>query len=161
MLHSATFWLVVSMLMFLALVGKPAGKAIAKGLDARRDAVRHELAKAERLRAEAEELLSKYQQQLLDALQEAETILSDAKEDAGRMREEAALLLKNVLAAKEAEAMARIAEAEENATREARQMAANIAISATRILLSERLKGDAAEQLVDNAIAHLPQKLAS
>jgi F-type H+-transporting ATPase subunit b len=161
MLHNATFWLFVSMVIFLAVVGKPAKKAILSMIDTRRDKVRAELEEAERLRSEAQELLTSSQRQHRDAVQEAEAIITAAKEDANRMRTEAAESLKQLVASREQAALAKIAQAEATATREARELASQLALAASRELLKQKLTGASADALIDGAIADLPQKLAS
>lgn len=161
MLHTATFWLFVSMVIFFAIAGKPMMKGMTSVLDTRRQAIRAKLEEAERLRAEAQNLLAQSQRQQQDALSEAREIIEDAKADAKRIREEAQAKLAEALAAREAQAMAKIAEAEATATREARDLAASLAIAASKIVLAERLDGTAADALIDQAIAELPTKLAS
>lgn len=161
MLHNATFWLAVSMAIFIAIAGKPIVRGIRSTLDSRREAIRTELAEAERLRAEAQELLVESQRQHHNAVKEAESIVADAKADAERIRAEAASKLKETLALKEQQALAKIAEAEAAATREARELATQLALAASREVLRQRLTGANADALVDQAINELPQKLAS
>jgi len=161
MLHNATFWLAVSMAIFLAIAGKPVARGIRSTLDARRESIRTELAEAERLRAEAQELLVESQRQHHNAVQEAEQIVSDAKADAERLRAEAATKMKLALEFREQQALAKINEAEAAALREARDLATQLALAATRDVLRQRLTGASADALVDAAIAELPQKLAS
>ena len=159
--NHATFWLLVSMVIFLAFAGKPMVRGILGMLDTRRAAIRKTLEEAEHLRAEAQSLLEKRQQQQADALNEAREIIEEAKADAARLRAEAKLKLTEALAAREQQALAKIAEAEANAAREARDMAATLALAASRTLLAERLTAAAADTLIDKAIAEIPAKLAS
>jgi len=159
--HHATFWLFVSMAIFLMGAGKPIAKGVATMLDQRRDAVRAELEQAERLRTEAQTLLTSTQQQHAQAVEEAARIIADAKAEADALRAEAAAKLQQILSAKEAAALAKIAEAEANATRQARELATEMALAATRDLLRQKLTGASADALVDQAIADLPAKLAS
>lgn len=161
MFYSATFWMFVSMAIFFAIAWKPGSKAIAGLLDKRRDAVRTALDEAERLRAEAHELLNDSQRKHREAVQEAEQIVADAKDEAQQLRLEAAARLQQTLAAREAAALAKIAEAEAAATREARDLATQLALAASREMLRQKLVGSAADALIDQAIADLPQKLAS
>lgn len=160
-IHNATFWLAVSMAIFLAIAGKPAARAIRGTLDARREAIRTELAEAERLRAEAQELLSESQRAHHNAVQEAQSIIADAQTAADAIRAEAAIKTKQSLELKEQQALSKIAEAEANATREARELATQLALAASRDVLRQRLTGSTADALIDQAIAELPQKLAS
>lgn len=161
MLHSSTFWLAVSMAIFIAIAGKPIAVGVRGILDSRREKIRTEIEEAERLRAEAQELLAESQRAHQNAVQTAEDIIADARADADAIRAEAATKLKQTLALREQQALAKIAEAEANATREARELATQLALAASREVLRQRLTGPAADALVDQAIAELPQKLAS
>lgn len=161
MLHTATFWLAVSMAIFLAVAGKPVARGFKATLDKRRDTIRLELEEAERLRAEAQELLLDSQRRHRDAVSEAEEIVTTAKADADRIRAEAADKLKQTLALREKQAMDKIAEAEATALAEARAMATELALAASREVLRQRLTGASADALIDKAINELPQKLAS
>lgn len=159
--NHATFWLLVSMVIFLMIAGKPMVRGITSMLDTRRDEVRQKLAEAERLRTEAEAMLARCKQQQSEAEAEAAAIIAEAKTDAARIREEAKVKLAESLATREQQALAKIAEAEATATREARNLAANLALAASHALLAQRITGSAADALIDKAIADMPTKLAS
>lgn len=161
MLHSATFWLFVSMAIFLMAAGKPIAKAVAAALDARREAVRAEISEAERLRAEAQELLLLCQRQHRDALQESAEIIAQAREDAQRIRDEAEKNLQDLLKNREDQALARIAEAEAMATRAARELATDLALGTCRDYLKSHLQGAEADALVERAIAEMPAKISA
>ncbi len=80
MLETDTFWALVGLVLFLALVvavGAP--KKIAAGLDARTVRIREELEAARRSREEARALLLEYQKKRGEAEQEAQTIVEEPK----------------------------------------------------------------------------------
>ena len=160
MIHNATFWLSVSMLLFIAVAGKPVSQAVVALLDKRRDAVRTELAAAAKLRSEAEELMAYTKRQQEAATVDAERIVREAQEDAARLRADAAEKLGKLLAAREQAALAKIAEAEALAVRDARALASTLALKVSRDVLVEKLVGSTADALVDSAIAELPETLA-
>ena len=160
MLHSAVFWLWVSMAVFLFAAGKPVARGIAGILDRKRDSIRLQLEEATRLCMEAEALLAASQQKQAEALATAERILADAKEDAARIRTEASEKLKKSLAVREQQALDKIAEAEASATREAKNLAAALALAASREVLLHGLSPATADQLVEQAIAEIPAKVA-
>ena len=64
----ATFWALIALILFLALIAymKVPGM-IAKSLDGRADKIRNELDEARRLREEAQQLLAEYQRKRKDA----------------------------------------------------------------------------------------------
>ncbi len=161
MLHSSTFWLAISMAIFVALVYRPLTSFTRSTLDKRRETIRSDLAEAERLRAEAQDLLSTCQRQHREAVQEAESIIAAARMEADRLRTEAAASLKELITAREAAALAKIAQEEANATRAARDMAAQLALAASAEILRQKLSGTQADALIDKAISELPQQLAS
>ena len=161
MLHSATFWLAISMLVFIAIVYKPGSRAVLKSLDARSHALKSELEKARALRAEAEEWLADSIKKQEEATRLAESIIAEARADAVRLTDDARNKMNETLAAREAAALAKIAEAEANATREAKAMAAEMAIAASREYLKQRLNAEGNTKLVDDAIAGItPDKAA-
>jgi len=63
------------------------------------------------------------------------------------------------MARREQLAIDRISHAETAATDDIRRMAADVAIEATRTLLSDEMKGERADKLIDGAIKDLPSKL--
>ena len=161
MTMTATHWLAVSMVLFLAIALRPIVRAITGGLDGKRAELKAALDHATQLRAEAEALLADCQRQQSEAAAAAERMLEEARADAARLRQAAAAKTAEALKAREAQAMMKIAEAEANATREARNLAASLALEASRAVIMQRLSGESADKLVDAAIDELPQKLVS
>ena len=154
-----TFWVAVSLLIFLALVYKPIAAALPKTLDARADRIRAEIEEAEKLRAEAQDLLAEYQRKQREAAGEAESIVRHAREEATRIAEEGERRLEAALKRREQAALARIGRAEEQAMALVRARAVDLAIEATRRLLAERLTAAKGDELIDQAIKELPAKL--
>jgi F-type H+-transporting ATPase subunit b len=153
------FWVTVAFVILLALAGRAVLRTITTGLDARAEAIRLRVAEAERLRDEALELLASYQRKQRDAAQEAEGMVARAREEADRLAARAAESLEQSLKRREQLAMDRIAQAEASATQEIRDAAVDIAMEATRRVLTEKLSAEKAESLIDEAIKALPGKL--
>ncbi|MYH37892.1 MAG: F0F1 ATP synthase subunit B, partial [Rhodospirillaceae bacterium] len=107
----------------------------------------------------AQGLLADYQRKQRDALQEAEAMLRAAEEEAARLRARAEEDLAASLKRREQQALDRIAQAEAAAQAEVRNTAIDLAVSATRKLLEDRLDEKKAAGLVDRAIDELPGKL--
>jgi len=158
-ISGSTFWVLIAFILFVALIVWKARKAIVGGLDARADAIRAEIDEAQKLREEAQSLLADYQRKQRDALQEAEGMLRAAEEEAGRLRARAEEDLAASLKRREQQALDRIAQAEAAAQSEVRNMAVDLAVSATRKLLEDKIDDDKAAGLVDEAIKELPNKL--
>lgn len=159
MLEDAKFWILIASAAFVAAVWKPASKAALGMLDGYTAKVRDQLEEARRLREEAQQLLAHNQRRHRDALKEAEQIVAHARDEASRLRAEAEASLSETIARRKSQALDRIAQAEQAAVREVRSQAADLAIVAARSVLAERLQGEAASKLIDQAIGELSGKL--
>jgi F-type H+-transporting ATPase subunit b len=152
-------WIAITWLIVVALLARPVYRGITKGLDARALKIKDRLAEAERLRDEAQTLLSTYQKKQREALKEAENIIAQAKAEAERLAKQAALDLDELVKRREQQALDRINQAEAEAMREVRNKAVEIAIAATGKLIAETLPADKANELIDAAIKDLPNRL--
>jgi F-type H+-transporting ATPase subunit b len=152
-------WVAVSFVAFFVVVWKPLKSAILGGLDARAERIRKELDEAQRLREEAQAMLADFQRKQRDAVQEAEAILARARSEAERLQREAKAKLEADLARREQQALQRIAQAEQAAANEVRAAAVDVALAATRHLLTSKLDATAQTRLVDEALRELPGKL--
>ncbi|MCG5240025.1 F0F1 ATP synthase subunit B [Azospirillum doebereinerae] len=158
-MNTPEFWVLVSFVIFMALVWKKAGAAIGSVLDGRAEKIRAELDEAERLHKDAQALLNGYQRRQADALKEAEAVLSHAREEAARLRAQAGTDLESSLKRREAQAMERIAQAEAAAVTEVRNLTVDVAIGASRRILSGGLQAVQADRLIEQSIAELPKHL--
>jgi F-type H+-transporting ATPase subunit b len=157
--NDSHFWVAVAFVLFVVLTAKPIGKAIAKALDARADRIRAQLEEAEKLRAEAEALLAENRRKQQDALREAQAIVANATNEAGRIHRETLAHLEDSLARREKMALDKIAQAEAEALAEVRREAVDVAIAAAARLLSETVDERRNEALVDTAIAEIDKRL--
>jgi len=160
MFTDPTFWVATAFVAFIGLLVylKVPGK-VGAALDKRADKIKANLDEAEALRDEAQDLLATYQKKQRDAVKEAEDIAAQAKTEAGRILEQGRKHLEETVARREKLAMDRIAQAEAAALDEVKARTVEIAIDATRALLSEKMAAKKADQLVDDAIKELPGKL--
>jgi len=159
LLHDHHFWVLVSMVILIALVWKPASRAITSALDERGVRIRNELDEARRLREEAERLLADYQRQEREAVSEAQAIVAHAKAEAERLAAQAARDLEQSLARRQRLAEERIAQAEARAAAEVRAAAIDTAIAAAREVIMSEVDQRRGEALIDAAIAALPERL--
>ena len=158
LLHDQEFWFAVAFVIFVVTLWKPAKKALTSGLDVRVDKARTELAEARRLREEAQALIDMYHAKQEQAVKDAAEILAAAKEETERMRREGEEELKRSLAAREAQAMDRIALAEQDAIQSVRIRAVDIAIKAATGLVTDAIDKDGANALVDHAIDDISKR---
>lgn len=159
MLGKPEFWVAVAFVIFVGLLWKKIASAFTGMLDARTEKIRQELDEAQRLREEAQSLLASYQRRQRDAQKEAEEIVAHAREEADRLRRQAAADLESSLKRREAQAVDRIAQAEAAAMQEVRTLTVDLAIAASRKLLSENLPQAQQDALVAQAVSELPKHL--
>jgi F-type H+-transporting ATPase subunit b len=158
-MNAPEFWVAIAFVIFVALVWKKASAAIGTMLDGRAERIRSELDEAERLHRDAQALLNGYQSRLADAQKEAEAVLAHAREEAARLRSQAGSDLEASLKRREAQAMDRIAQAEAAALAEVRNLTVDIAIGASKRVLSGGLPAAQADKLIEQSIGELPKHL--
>jgi F-type H+-transporting ATPase subunit b len=159
--HDQEFWFAVAFLILVGLLSRTAVKSGKAALDGRAQKVREELAEAARLRQEAEALVERYRRQQEDAAKSAADILEAATAEAERMRQQGEDELKRTLAAREAQAMDRIAQAEQAALAEVKARAVAIAVRAVTEIIPDLVQGEGARTLVDQAIDELPRRASA
>ncbi|MCB9946969.1 MAG: F0F1 ATP synthase subunit B [Rhodospirillaceae bacterium] len=148
-----------ALIVLIALLWKPAKRAIIGGLDSRAERIRNELEEAHRLREEAQAALATFQRKQRDAMDEARQIIEHARQDAERLRARAEVALEEQLQRREQQAMDRIAQAERQAMAEVRGAAVDVAITAAGNLIAQQMDEAQAAALVDQAIADLPKRI--
>ncbi len=156
---SPEFWVAVAFFVFVGALFRPGGRIVTGALDARAERIRAQLDEAQRLREEAQHLLAEYQRKQRQAIQDAEAILNQARATAERHREDSVTELEQALERRERQAMDRIAQAEAEALAEVRGIAVVVSVEATRKLLAKSIDDAKADQLIDAAIAELPDKV--
>ncbi|PWE17642.1 F0F1 ATP synthase subunit B [Marinicauda salina] len=155
-----TFWAFIGLIVFfvvIALVGAP--KMLTKMLDDRAENIRKELDEARRLREEAQERLATYERRQREAAAEAEQIVKQAKHEADLLREDAKKQIAERIERRTAMAEQRIAQAEAQAAKEVRAMAADLAVEAASALLQNKLTKTQKNALVKDDIAGLKSRL--
>ena len=160
--QDAEFWVGAAFVIFVGVlvwVGVP--KAIAGMLDGRAQKVRDQLAEAERLRTEAEHLLASITKEREAAEKTAQEIVSNAKEQAKRLRgAQAKVQLEEQIKRRAEMAERKIAQAEAQAAAEVKAAAADLAAELAEKVLTVRMAQQGSDPLVDRAIKELPAKLS-
>jgi F-type H+-transporting ATPase subunit b len=158
-LHDTNAWVALSFIIFAFIVYKKGKPAILRMLDARIESIRNEIASAEALRLEAQELLAQYQRKHRDAMQEAKKIIENAQAQAAQIRKEAEADLAESMERKEKQLKDRVARLEQGAIAEIQKYAAELAIQATAEIITGKLDKKASDRLVDQAIKDLPSNI--
>lgn len=159
LLYQAEFWVFVSFVIFVGLLGKRMWLTIVGMLDSRAERVRQELSEAQRLREDAAKALADYQKRQEQALAEAEAIVARAHVEAENLRLKAEADLDASLRRREQQALDRIAQMEANAVAEVRNLTVDLAVAASRRLLAEGITLADQDRLIERAIAEIPKNL--
>lgn len=156
----ATFWVMVSFLLFIGVLiyfGVP--KIITGMLDKRANAIRDEIDQARRLREDAQALLADYQRKKAEAEEEAKEIIERARRDAEAMAADTRAGLKESIERRMKMAEEKIARAEAQAVNEVRGSAVDTALAAAERLLSDKVSGDKSASLISDGIKEVQAKL--
>lgn len=158
-LESANLWILVAFIFFIGLFGRKAFKKIVQGLDARAGRIKAELDEAQRLREEAQGVLAEYERKRQAAEDEARQMVAHAKIEAERHAEAARMALEETMNRRTELAMQRISQAEAEAMQEVRDTAAGLAIEAAARLIRDKLDETRANELIDESIKQVREKL--
>lgn len=132
---------------------------ITAALDARAATIAKELDEAKRLREEAASLLAQFRKKAAEAEKEAQSIVTEAGEEAERFAAEARAQLKLQIERRAKQAQDKIAQAEAHAIAEIRARAADAAIDAAEKLIVRRTDAAKTAALISKSLKELPAKL--
>ena len=148
-------WVALGFALFVILVWKKAGAALAQTLDTRSAKIKFELDEARKLHEEAKAELDSLKGLKSEAEKEAKTIVENAKVAAGRIRETAAQKAEENVARREAQAAAKILASEAALVNELRAKAAGLAVDAARELIAERMDEETSLRLVEASVEQI------
>lgn len=156
----ATFWALVALIIFLAVVVylKVPGM-IGKALDDRAEKIRNELEEARKLREEAQALLAEYQKKRKEAEKEAGDIVDAAKREAEMITTEAKQKTEEYVARRTALAEQKIAQAEADAMDEVRGSAVDMALAAATKIIGDKVTGDTATDLFKKSLDEVKTRM--
>jgi F-type H+-transporting ATPase subunit b len=154
------FWVAVA---FFILMGVFAylgvHRTVLTTLDHRSDRIKAELDDARRLKEEAAKVLEQYKARRASAEREAEEIITGAKAEAERIASEAKAKMEDFVARRTKTAENKIALAEAQALADVRAAAADAAVAAASTILSQSVKGQVADNLLEKGIQDVREKL--
>lgn len=151
-------WVLISMIVFLFIMGKWAVPPIMKALDEREERIKNSLQSAEKALAKAEQISKDNEKALKDAEVQAQKIRKEALEDAELLRSE-----KIEKAKKDAEklltsARTTIEQEKKKALIELRNEVADLAVKSAGIILNSELDEKKNKKLVDSFLNDLSKK---
>ncbi|SHH31350.1 ATP synthase F0 subcomplex B subunit [Cognatiyoonia sediminum] len=148
------FLIFVGILLYYKVPG-----TVGKMLDGRADAIKADLDEAKALREEAQSLLASYERKQKEVQEQADRIVSSAKEEATRAAEAAKGDIAKSIERRLASAEEQIASAEASAIKEVRDQAIVVAVGAAEDLIAKQMDAKGANSLIDEAIAAVGEKL--
>ena len=160
MFEDPEFWVLIAFVIFLGVLvrfGVP--KMALSALDDRSARIKQALYEAQRLRSEAQAVLTQYQQKRAEAEKEAQAIIVSARVEAERLAGEAKGKVEEFVARRTKMAESKIAQAEAQALADVRAAAADAAVAAAEKILVQTTHGAAAESLIAKGISDLKAKL--
>ena len=144
----------VGILIYMKVPAKLTGM-----LDARAATIKAELDEARSLREEAKSILATYERRQKEVQEQADRIVSSAREEALSAAAQAKEDLKASIARRLASATDQIASAEAAAIRQVREQAVSVAVAAAGDVLSKQMTAEAASASIDDAIAQVEARL--
>lgn len=160
MFSSPDFWVAVALVAFLLILAYfRVFAAAAKMLDDRGERIRNELGEAQRLREEAQAMLAEARRRQREAEQEAQEIITQAREEAKLYQADERRKFKTFIERRRELAEMKIAQAQEHAVKEVRTSAAELAVAAAASVLADEVKGKKAEELVEDSITLVKKEL--
>ena len=156
----AEFFVLCGFIVFVGLlVYLGAHRTILKALDARGEAIQTELDEAARLRNEATALLASFEKKKAEAEANAAAIVAEAKAQAEQLKKDAVVRMNDFIARRTKQAETKIAFAESQAAADVRAAAADHAVKAAAIVLTDQMHGAGGADLVKREIAGLKARL--
>ena len=156
---NAEFWAIVALVLFIGVIlYVRVPKLLGTTLDAQIKKIEYELAAASKLREEAKALLASYATKRQEAENEAQAIVTAARDEASRLAVEAGAALEALIVRRTRAVEEKIAQAEAQAIAEVRGRSADVAVEAARVLLTQQM-AEKGEALVSQAIKDVAAKL--
>jgi F-type H+-transporting ATPase subunit b len=159
-LQNTNFVVLIAFLCFIGILIYMKVPAKLTGmLDARAATIKAELDEARSLREEAKSILATYERRQKEVQEQADRIVSSARDEALAAAAQAKEDLKASIARRLASATEQIASAEANAIRQVREQAVSVAIAAAGDVLSKQMTAEAASSSIDDAIAQVEARM--
>jgi F-type H+-transporting ATPase subunit b len=154
-LASQLFWTALSFIVLLGVMWKYVVPAVASVLDERAERIRLDLAKAEEMRNDAQNLLEQYEASLATARKESAEIVAAAKQQADAMWAQKTLKLENELKQRADEAAAQLEAAKQKAMKDLQSEVSKLVVTAAEKVLRDSVDAKKAEALTTKALKDL------
>lgn len=158
LLHDTYTWLFLSFAIFVGamwILGRP---IILRSLDQKINIIRQEVENAQKLRAEAAELLTSFQTRQRDAMREADEMLAAARDQADHVRQVEEQRLTDMMHRKEQQLTERVNLLRDQTVAELRDLAARLGVEAAEKIVTNKMDDTTRAILVDRALAQVQQR---
>jgi F-type H+-transporting ATPase subunit b len=152
LLHDATLWVLISFAVFMIAAFVLGRKLIIGSLDEKITKIRSEIEASDRLRLEAIELLAQYQDKQKNAEVEAKRIIDQAVIEAKKVQVTLDAEFEDSIKRREQMLKDRITRMQNDARDDIRKYAAELAMSATSEIISQKMDQNRATLLNDESI---------
>lgn len=147
------FWLALTFVVLYVLMVRVSLPRVTEVLDARSARIDHDLETAEKLKAEAEQVLAAYEKAMADARAQAQGLLRAASAEMAAEAQARQAELAKAMAGRTKQAETRIDAAREKALGDIRQVASTAAQAATERLIGVSVDAAQAAAAVDEVLA--------
>ncbi len=150
-----TFWVAVSFVLVILVLGRPVGKLVKKMLEKRIENIISRISEAANLKDDAQKLLVEYERKFVNAEIEAGKILQRSQKEIELLKKENLDKLKNDMAIKEKEAENRLTAARNEAMSEIAGLTSELTVKAVRKVISDKLSEKTQNELIEQSIAKI------
>ena len=159
MIIDSTFWVAVSFFIFIAgLVYLKVPQKVNNSIDMQIDKIKKELDEAEKLKVEAKNLLSDYENKIDKSKKEAQDIISMAKKDSEKNILDKTKKFHELLEERKKSAEQKIIQMKENALKDIKNISIKVSIEAVEHLIKnsidknkiEKIYGESLDQVKDS-----------
>ena len=155
----AEFWVGMAFVLVVVFLARPVAKALKNLLAKHRDGVILQISQAEKLRDDAQVLLSQYERQFLNAKNEAQAILDKSNKEIELLKENTLTKLENDLNARRKEVENKITAETEKYHKEINELIGVKTVSLVKEKLAAVLDNDTHTKLIDNSIEKILKKI--
>ena len=153
MIIDATFWVAVSFFIFLgSLIYLKVPQKINNSLTAQINEMKRELGEAEKLKIEAKNLLSNYENKIDKAKKETQEIINLAKKDSENAILEKTKRFHNIIEIKKKNAEQKIIQMKENAINDIKNISVRISIEAVERLIKNSINKNKLEKFYSESL---------
>ncbi len=149
------FWVGMAFILSIVVLAKPAYRFLKSAMRGKIESVKNQIADAEKLRDDAQELLAQYERKFAATESEVAEILKQAEKNIANQKKNDLATLKENTAVKEKEIKRRILSSTENAMAEINQSVARSSVEVAKKAILAHISKANKSTLIDEAIAGL------